>query len=114
VFNEQTTGASDDIEKATNIARKMVTDYGMSTLGPISYDNGQGNFWLAKGMTEGNKNSEELTAKIDNEIKAIIMQSYQKAKQVLTEKRAHLDKIAELLLQKETIENEDFKNIISG
>jgi cell division protease FtsH len=72
IFNEQTIGASSDIERATSLARKMVTEFGMSSLGPISFDASHGSNFLARELGEGPHYSEETAAKIDNEIKKII------------------------------------------
>ena len=69
VFNELTVGASDDIDRATKLSRKMVTEFGMSSLGPISYDSQGGNIWIARDIDEGNPVSDDMAAKIDAEIK---------------------------------------------
>jgi cell division protease FtsH len=79
VFNEMTIGASDDIDKATKLARKMVTEFGMSSLGPISYDGHHGTMWLAREMGEGPSYSDEVAYKIDTEVKSIIDSSYAKS-----------------------------------
>ncbi|GIW69366.1 MAG: ATP-dependent zinc metalloprotease FtsH [Patescibacteria group bacterium] len=113
VFGELTVGAADDIAKATDIARKMVSEWGMSSLGPVSYDIGTGQFWLARGIEEGNKVSEDMAAKIDAEVQRIVHDAFEKAKEVLKEHREKLDKVAGKLLEKETIDGEEFKALIS-
>ena len=113
-FNEFTSGASDDIEKATKVARKMVTEYGMSNLGPISYNGyDKEKNWLAKQMGEYNNQSEEITAKIDNEIKRIIDESYEKAKGILKENEKLMEKISKELLEKETLTQDEFEALLN-
>lgn len=112
VFGELTVGAADDISKTTEIARKMVSEWGMSSLGPVSYDIGAGQFWLARGIEEGNKVSEDMAAKIDAEVEKIVHNAFEKAKAVIKEQREKLDKVAERLLEKETIEGEEFRALL--
>jgi cell division protease FtsH len=114
VFNELTVGASDDIKRATKIAKKMVIEFGMSNLGPISYEGAGGNMWLAKDFDEGNQISDDMAAKIDAEIKKIMDECYSKAKEVILSKREILDRISARLLEKETIEAEEFKELINS
>jgi len=113
VFNELTIGASDDIERCTDLARKMVTQFGMSSLGPISYEGKDGNVWIARQMGEGSHYSEEMAAKIDNEVKRLVDECYVKAKNILVEHRTTLDKVAAALLQTETIDGEEFAHLVS-
>ncbi len=112
VFNELTIGAADDINKATGIARKMVAEWGMSPLGPVSYDLGGGQFWLARGIEEGNKVSEEMAAKIDAAVEKIVHEAFTTAKKIIEEHREKLDKVAEKLLEKETLDGDEFRAII--
>lgn len=112
VFNEQTVGASNDIEKATEVARRMVTEFGMSELGPISFDGKEGKFWLARDMGEGVTYSQEVAAKIDAELKKIIDLAYANAKKILIDHRAKLDAVAMELMKKETLEAEEFEELI--
>ncbi len=114
VFNQLTVGASDDIERATGLARKIVTEFGMSALGPISYDGKNGNYWLARQMGEMASYSQEVAAKIDAEVKNIIDDAFAKAKRILVEQRVHLDAVSKVLLQKETIEGEEFAALVKG
>ena len=114
VFNELTVGASDDIKRATTIAKKMVTEFGMSDLGPISYASVSGNMWIAKDFDEGTHVSNEMESKIDTEVKKIMDACYTKAKEVILSKREMLDKISARLLEKETIESDEFKELING
>ncbi|MBI4091154.1 AAA family ATPase [candidate division WWE3 bacterium] len=112
VFKEQTVGASNDIEKATEVARRMVTEFGMSDLGPISYNGHENKFWLARQMGENQTYSQEIAAKIDAQIKKIIDESYVKAKAILVKYREKLDRVAEELMKKETLEAEEFQTIV--
>lgn len=114
VFNELTIGASNDIEKATDVARRMVTEYGMSPLGPISYDGKETRIWLAREIGESQPYSQEMAAKIDKEVAKIIDECYKKAKSVLLEHRDILDSIAAVLLEKETIYEDEFKQIVGA
>src|SRR3989339_1260852 len=113
VFGELTVGASDDIGKATGIARKMVAEWGMSSLGPVSYDIGGGQFWLARGIEEGNKVSEEMAAKIDAEVEKLIHSAYTHAKEIIEANKEKLDKVAAKLLEKETIDGEEFRALVA-
>lgn len=109
IFNEMTTGASDDIEKASQLARIMVVDYGMSNLGPISYDMEQ-----RKAVYEYSQVSEDMQSKVDAEANRIMEEGYKQALKVIKERRSILDKIADRLLEKETIDGEEFIEIIKG
>ena len=113
VFKEFTTGASNDIKKATELARKMVTEYGMSSLGPIFYEAKSEFSWFAKEFGESSPLSNEMSAKIDSEIEKIIDGCYEDAKRILTEKRHILDKVSEKLLEKETLDGDEFKELIN-
>ena len=105
IFKDVTTGASDDIEKATNVARAMVTKFGMSELGPINLDG-------ERSIYEQSEVSQEMAAKIDAEVKEIAEKAYKNATTVLTKLRDKLDVLAEELLKKETIESEEFIALI--
>ena len=111
VFNELTVGASNDIEQGTMIARHMVEEFGMSRLGPISLDGGEeGQF--ARMFGQGSPVSESTAASVDREIKEIIDNQYRRAKEILTANRVKLDNVALGLVEKETLEGEDFIKLI--
>lgn len=112
IFEEMTIGAADDIKKATNLARKMVTEFGMSSLGPINYDGHDDQGWLAREIYQGPSHSEKMASKIDDEVEKIIDSSFKKATKILKENRETLDKISEVLLEKETIRGEEFEDLI--
>ncbi|HLB52062.1 hypothetical protein A3F07_03075 [candidate division WWE3 bacterium RIFCSPHIGHO2_12_FULL_38_15] len=114
VFNELTVGAADDIERATKLTRKMVTEFGMSSLGPISYNGKDNNFWLARELGETPSYSQEMAAKIDAEVKRIIDECYSRAKSILNEHREKLNSVSEVLLQKETLDGDEFLQLVKG
>jgi cell division protease FtsH len=114
IFDEVTIGASNDIERATSLARKMVTEFGMSSLGPISFDGHHGSYFLAKELGEGPLYSEETSAKIDKEIREIIDTCHKQAYKILKENKAVLDEVSERLVEKETIDGTEFNEIISA
>ena len=113
VLDDISTGASNDIERATSIARAMVKIYGMSNvLGPVQYDDASGNVFLGgSNYSSGDHYSEETAIKIDNEITQIIKDAYEGAKQILSENMDFLEDLAQSLLEKETIRKEEFNEI---
>lgn len=114
VFGDVTTGASNDLERATGIARKLVTRFGMSKLGPRTFGRKEELIFLGKEISE-EKNYSELTAdKIDQEVSNFIKDAYQTAEKIVKEKKIILDKIAKTLLEKETIEIDEFNALIKG
>ena len=115
VFGDTTTGSSNDIEKATNLARAMVTQYGMSEkLGPLTFGRKEEMIFLGREISEQRNYSDEVAAKIDAEVREIIDRAYDRAKEVLTAHRETLDKLAALLVEKETIEHEEFESLFEG
>jgi len=112
VFGEMTTGSRSDIEQATKIARKMVTQYGMSErLGPRTYGRREELIFLGREVTEQKDYSEETAREIDEEVHAIIEHAYEVARQVLTENRAKLEQLAKELVAKETLEGEELNKL---
>jgi cell division protease FtsH len=111
-FNEFTVGASSDIKRATDIARKMVTEFGMSSLGPLTTGVQGESPWLARELGDPKPLSEHLAAKVDVEVKGIIDQSFEKAKKILRENKEKLDLVATELLHKETLEGSEFDEIV--
>jgi cell division protease FtsH len=104
VFNELTTGAHDDLKKATELAKRMIVEYGMSEkLGPISLASEHLNVFLGEEIVRNDEHSEELSSVVDNEIRSLIARSYEKAKQVLKRHRTVLDRLANELLEREVI-----------
>ncbi len=108
VFNEITTGASDDINKATEVARMMVTEYGMSELGPLNLASDP------RTPYEQPQVSEDMASKIDTQVKKITDEGYKEALGILSKLRKKLDALAQELLQKETLESEEFEKLIGA
>jgi cell division protease FtsH len=110
VFGDITTGASNDLERATDLARAMVTRYGMSeVLGPRTFGNREELVFLGREISEQRNYSEEVAEQIDNEVKRIISSAYSKAKDILTTYRERLDALSSRLIREETIEGSDFE-----
>ncbi|WOO41241.1 ATP-dependent zinc metalloprotease FtsH [Rubellicoccus peritrichatus] len=105
-------GASSDIKQATNIARHMVCDWGMSELGPVALGENQEHIFLAREITRSQNYSEETARMIDIEIKKIIDNQYKRATQIITERREALETIAESLLEHETIDGKHVHEIL--
>ena len=110
IFDDITTGASSDIKKATKVARKMVTRFGMSeNIGVIDYDNSDDEVFIGRDLAHTRAYSESVAGEIDKEVKAIVDECYMKAKEIILEHKDVLHKTAELLLQKEKIKREEFE-----
>lgn len=111
-MDDITTGASSDIDRATGIARAMVCQFGMNKkLGPQSFHANEEHLWLGREVTKTESFSEKTAVTIDEEISAILHHSYAEAIRILTEKRAELDTMCQLLLERETIDGRDVKEI---
>ena len=110
IFDEMTTGASDDLNKATKLARAMVTQYGMSKkLGPLTFGEKDELVFLGKEIGEQRNYSEEIARQIDHEVRRIIGNAYDKALQILRDNKAKLEEIAERLLKEETLDTTAFE-----
>ncbi len=115
VFNEITTGASNDLEKTTELARSLVTRWGMSeNLGPVVFGDRDELVFLGKEISEQKNYSEEMASKIDKEIYVFIDNAYKKALDILKEKRALLNQIAKTLIEKEILEKEEFEALVAA
>jgi cell division protease FtsH len=115
VFSEVTTGANSDLDRATEIARSMVCEFGMSdTLGPVTLGRRHGSPFLGRDLMEDRNYSEEIAISIDREVKKIIDESYQRAEQILIGNRDKVDAIVKVLLEKETLEREAFEDLMYG
>ncbi len=115
VFGEITAGASNDLQRVTQIARTMVTQYGMSdALGPRVYGQKQEMVFLGREISEQRDYSDAIAEKIDAEVRQIIDEEYERARQTLTENRESLDLIAQTLLDVETLEAEEFVSLVEG
>ncbi len=114
ILDDISTGASNDIERATSIARAMVTQYGMSErLGTITFGSNQGEVFLGRDLAQSKEYSEETAAIIDEEIKRIIDSAYDKAIEILRSNIEKLHQVAKVLLEKEKIDGEEFEEIFS-
>ena len=115
VLGDISTGASNDIERATSIARNMVMRYGFSEkLGPMVYGSDENEIFLGRDISQGRHYSDEVASDIDAEIRLFIDNAYDRAMSILTEHRDKLDAVAAVLLEKEKVTGEEFKNIMSG
>ncbi len=115
VFNEVWTGAQNDLERTTEMARRMICEFGMSeNLGPLQFGRRSGPVFLGRDGQEERNFSEEVAAKIDAEIKSYVESCYAKARELLTENRVILDRIVNVLLEKETLTWEEIDRLIAG
>ena len=113
-FNEITTGASNDLERASELARNLVKRYGMSSLGPVSFGKKDDLVFLGREISEQRNYSEETANLIDKEIAKFIKNAQDKANKVLLKNKKILERIAQTLVEKETIEKEEFDALIKG
>ena len=112
VFNELSTGAYDDLKKATDLAKRMVVEYGMSQkLGPISLARDHVDVFLGEEIVRRNEHSEDLSSLVDGEIRSLITRAYQKAKRLLTINRSVLDRLANEVLEQEVIAGDKLDNL---
>ncbi|HHX43984.1 MAG TPA: ATP-dependent metallopeptidase FtsH/Yme1/Tma family protein [Chloroflexi bacterium] len=115
VFGDVTTGASNDLQRATKIARSMVTEYGMSeVLGQRTFGQKDELIFLGREISEQRDYSEEVATQIDREIKAIIDRAYARALEIIETSRDKLDRLAAMLIEKETIDHADLRAVIDG
>jgi cell division protease FtsH len=115
IFGHLSTGASNDLEQATNWARRMVTEFGMnSKLGPVSYADSSGDVFLGRDMMARKDYSEEMAKQIDEEVSSTLSRMYTEAREILTTHRDKLEAIAEALLERETLETSDLTQLING
>ena len=109
------TGASNDIQRATAIARKMVASYGMSEkLGTVSFESGHDEVFIGRTMSQGRSYSEAVAAQIDEEVRRLVDEAYRRCEGLLTERRAQLENVAKYLLEHETMERDDFLSVVEG
>ena len=114
-MNQMTTGASNDFERATQLARDMVTRYGMSeVLGPMVYAENEGEIFLGRSITKTTNMSEETMRKVDSEIRRIIDEQYQVARKLIEDNRDKIEAMAQALLDFETIDADQIDDIING
>jgi cell division protease FtsH len=112
IFDELTTGASNDLKVATNLARQLVTRYGMSDLGPMTFGESHDMIFLGREISEQKNYSEKIAARIDEEIASFIDQGHKTALEVIKKYHKELKAIAEKLIEVETIEREEFEKLV--
>ncbi len=111
---EVTTGASNDLQQVANVARQMVTRFGMSDrLGPVALGRSQGNTFLGRDIMADRDFSEKTAATVDDEVRNLVDQAYRRCKQVLTENRNVLDKLATMLMEQETVDSEELQDLLA-
>ena len=109
-----TTGSGNDIEHATELARKMVCQYGMSALGPLTFGRQEEQIFLGREISQHRDYSEQTAGTIDKHVRDFVMQGYERAKEILTENKEALTRIAEALLERETLDSTDVQMLIDG
>jgi len=110
---EVTTGAGNDLQQVTGMARQMVTRFGMSDLGPLSLESQTGEVFLGRDLMKISEYSEEIASRIDAQVRSIVEHCYDDAKRIIRENRAAIDRLVDLLIDKETIDGEEFRQIVA-
>ena len=110
---EVTTGAGGDLQQLSGMARQMVTRFGMSDLGPLSLESQQGEVFLGRDWTTRSEYSESIAARIDAQVREIVEKCYDNAKQIMRDHRTVCDRLVDLLIEKETIDGEEFRQIVA-
>jgi cell division protease FtsH len=111
--SEVTTGASSDLQQVTGLARQMVTRFGMSTLGPLSLESQSGEVFLGRDWTSRSEYSEEIASKIDVQVRGIVQQCYEETKEIIRNNRTVIDRLVDLLIEKESMDGDEFRQIVS-
>ncbi|MBC6478301.1 MAG: ATP-dependent metallopeptidase FtsH/Yme1/Tma family protein [Hormoscilla sp. GM7CHS1pb] len=110
---EVTTGAGNDLQQVTGMARQMVTRFGMSDLGPLSLESQTGEVFLGRDLMSRSEYSEEIASRIDAQVRSIVEHCYDDGKRIIRENRAAIDRLVDLLIEKETIDGEEFRQIVA-
>ncbi|MEH2256966.1 ATP-dependent zinc metalloprotease FtsH2 [Nostoc sp.] len=110
---EVTTGAGGDLQQLSGMARQMVTRFGMSDLGPLSLESQQGEVFLGRDWTTRSEYSESIASRIDGQVREIVEQCYDNAKKIIRDHRTVTDRLVDLLIEKETIDGEEFRQIVA-
>jgi cell division protease FtsH len=113
-LNHMTTGASNDIEKATELARRMVCEFGMSSLGPITFGKKEEQIFLGREIAQHQDYSEDTAIKIDQEVKRIVMEQYNRARQIILENKEALIRLAEALLERESLDSLQIRRLVAA
>lgn len=109
-----TTGASNDIERATELARRMVCEFGMSNLGPLTFGKKEEQIFLGREIAQHQDYSEDTAVRIDQEVKRIVMEQYERARQIILDNRDAMDRLAKELLQRETLDAVQIRRVVNG
>ncbi|GAB4190396.1 MAG: ATP-dependent zinc metalloprotease FtsH2 [Coleofasciculaceae cyanobacterium] len=112
-YSEVTTGAGGDLQQVTMMARQMVTRFGMSDLGPLSLESQEGEVFLGGNMMTRAEYSESIAARIDEQVRHIVEQCHDDARRMMQENRVAIDRLVDLLIEKETIDGEEFRQIVA-
>ncbi len=112
-FQDLTTGASNDLKRATQLARSIVTQYGMSTLGPMTFGEREEFVFLGRDLGEQRNYSEETASRIDKEVRRLLEEAQRRAEDVIQSQREKWERVAHVLIEKETIEQEEFRKLMS-
>jgi cell division protease FtsH len=110
---EVTTGAGNDLQQVTGMARQMVTRFGMSDLGPLSLESSQGEVFLGRDWLNRSEYSEEIASRIDGQVRAIVDRCYEETKEIIQGNRQVIDRLVDLLIEKESIDGDEFRQIVS-
>ncbi|PYP87065.1 MAG: cell division protein FtsH, partial [Blastocatellia bacterium AA13] len=113
-LNHMTTGASNDIEKATELARRMVCEFGMSSLGPITFGKKEEQIFLGREIAQHQDYSEDTAIKIDQEVKRIVTDQYGRARQIIVENKEAVIRLAEALLERESLDSLQIRRLVAG
>jgi len=113
-LGSMTTGASNDLERATEIARKMVCEFGMSRLGPLTFGRSDEAIFLGKELVRHQNYSEDTAIKIDQEVNRIVMEQYERARRIILENREAVERLVQALLEKETLDAQEIRQIVEG
>ncbi len=112
-YDEVTTGAGGDLQQVTSMARQMVTRFGMSTLGPVSLESQTGEVFLGNGLMSRSEYSEEVAARIDDQVRELAQLGHNMARKIIQEQRIVIDRLVDLLIERETINGEEFRQIVA-
>lgn len=113
-LNSITTGASNDIERATALARSMVTEYGMSDLGPLAFGKKEEQIFLGREISQHRDFSEDTAIKIDQQVQRIVAEQYDRAHSIITENRDVMVRLSEALLERETLDAVQIRRVVAG
>ncbi|AFZ21756.1 ATP-dependent metalloprotease FtsH [Allocoleopsis franciscana PCC 7113] len=112
-YSEVTTGAGGDLQQVTGMARQMVTRFGMSDLGPMSLESQEGEVFLGGGLTSRAEYSEVVASRIDEQVRVIVEHCHDDARRIIRDNRVVIDRLVDLLIEKETIDGEEFRQIVA-